>query len=77
LFIKEGPDRAGEDVRRPAASFLRDPDPMSLYDGPLIVLTSRLSASASEIVAAGVAGLRSGFDRRGYFHARQGHRAKA
>ena len=29
-----------------------DPDPTSLYDGPLIVLTSRFSASASEIVAA-------------------------
>lgn len=28
-----------------------DPDPSVLYDGPLIVLTSRFSASASEIVA--------------------------
>lgn len=50
LFIKRGPvvltkDAAG-DVR---TEF--DPGPASLYDGPLVVLTSRLSASASEILA--------------------------
>ena len=28
-----------------------DPDPAVLYDGPLVVLTSHLSASASEILA--------------------------
>lgn len=51
LFIKEGPvvqvrdteGRVFEDV---------DPDPSVFYDGPLIVLTSRFSASASEILAA-------------------------
>lgn len=50
LFIKSGPivqvrdpgNRVGVD---------RDNDPSVLYDGPLIVLTSRFSASASEIVA--------------------------
>lgn len=50
LFIKEGPvvqvkdpnDRVFQD---------RDPDPAILYDGPLAVMTSRFSASASEILA--------------------------
>ena len=31
---------------------LRDPDPSLVYDGPLVVLVSRSSASASEIVSA-------------------------
>jgi carboxyl-terminal processing protease len=49
LFIKRGPvvqtrDPDG-DVRVDS-----DPDPSVLYDGPLVVLTSRLSASASEIL---------------------------
>jgi carboxyl-terminal processing protease len=51
LFIKEGTvvqvrdadGRVFEDV---------DPDPSVFYDGPLIILTSRFSASASEILAA-------------------------
>jgi carboxyl-terminal processing protease len=50
LFIRKGPvvqtrDQAGNvevDV---------DPDPSVLYDGPLVLLTSRFSASASEILA--------------------------
>src|SRR6185295_19426847 len=49
-FIKEGPvvqikdsnDRIYVD---------KDPDPSILYEGPLLVLTSRFSASASEILA--------------------------
>lgn len=50
LFFKRGPvvqtrDAAG-DVRVES-----DPDSSVLYDGPLVVLTSRLSASASEILA--------------------------
>jgi carboxyl-terminal processing protease len=50
LFIRKGPvvqtrDQAG-DVEVGA-----DTDPAVLYDGPLIVLTSRFSASASEILA--------------------------
>ena len=50
LFIKTGPvvqvrDESGE-VQR-----LDDNDPAVVYDGPLVVLTSRYSASASEIVA--------------------------
>ncbi len=51
LFIKEGPmvQVKTSDGRVIVAP---DPDPTSLYDGPLIVLTSRFSASASEIVAA-------------------------
>lgn len=50
LFISDGPvvqvhsSDGGNDIKR-------DPDPSRLYDGPMIVLTSRLSASASEIVA--------------------------
>ena len=50
LFIKTGPvvqvrDESGN-VQK-----LDDTDPAVLYDGPLVVLTSRFSASASEIVA--------------------------
>lgn len=50
LFIKEGPvvqvkDSSGQ------ISVDRDTDPDILYDGPLVVLTSRFSASASEILA--------------------------
>jgi len=50
LFIPKGPvvivrDSYGRYENRP------DPDPRVAYDGPLMVLTSRYSASASEIVA--------------------------
>jgi carboxyl-terminal processing protease len=50
LFIKTNPvvqvrDESG------VVQKLDDPDPSVLYDGPLVVLTSRYSASASEIVA--------------------------
>jgi carboxyl-terminal processing protease len=50
LFIKEGPvvqvrDSSGEIIVD------SDTDPEVQYDGPLIVLTSRFSASASEILA--------------------------
>ena len=50
LFIKEGPvvEVRGSD----GSEMVReDTDPSVHYDGPLIVLTSRFSASASEIVA--------------------------
>lgn len=49
LFIKEGPVVQVSDskVIQPE----NDPDPSVLYEGPLIVLTSRFSASASEILA--------------------------
>jgi carboxyl-terminal processing protease len=50
LFIREGPV---VQVRNWDGSVEKDMDPDSgvVYDGPLIVLTSRLSASASEILA--------------------------
>ncbi len=50
LFIKEGPvvQVASSDG---SVMVDRDEDPAVKYDGPLIVLTSRFSASASEIVA--------------------------
>jgi carboxyl-terminal processing protease len=53
LFIKTGP------VVQTVSSggivnVLRDPDPTVLYDGPLVVLTSRVSASASEILAGAI-----------------------
>jgi carboxyl-terminal processing protease len=50
LFIKSGPV---VQVRDPLGRVLvkSDDDPAELYDGPLFVLTSRFSASASEIVA--------------------------
>lgn len=51
LFIKEGPVVQVKDSNG-GIYVLPDRDPSTIYDGPLIVLTSRFSASASEIVAA-------------------------
>jgi carboxyl-terminal processing protease len=51
FFIKEGPVVQVRDVND-HVSVKADRDPRVLYDGPLVVLTSRFSASASEIVAA-------------------------
>ena len=50
LFIKEGPV---VQVKDPDGhiSVDKDTDPAVLYEGPLVVLTSRFSASASEILA--------------------------
>jgi carboxyl-terminal processing protease len=50
LFIKSGPVVQVSDGRS-APVVDDDPDANELYDGPLVVLTSRLSASASEILA--------------------------
>jgi carboxyl-terminal processing protease len=50
LFIKSGPVVQVKDPQR--VTVMDDPNPAVLYNGPLVVLTSRLSASASEIVAA-------------------------
>ena len=51
LFIKEGPIVV---ARNPDGHFLvdSDPDPSQVYDGPLVVMVNRFSASASEIAAA-------------------------
>ncbi len=49
MFIKDGPI---VQVNGPGgAQVTDDPDPTVMYDGPLVVLTSRFSASASEILA--------------------------
>ncbi len=50
LFIDQGPVVQVKNSR--VQLVLRDPIEGSLYDGPMIVLVSHLSASASEIVAA-------------------------
>ena len=50
LFIKEGPVVATQNMRR-GVEILADEDDSISYSGPLVVLTSRLSASASEILA--------------------------
>ena len=50
LFIATGPVVQVRDENGNLAK-LGDDDPSVLYDGPLVVLTSRFSASASEIVA--------------------------
>jgi carboxyl-terminal processing protease len=51
LFIKRGPVVQAKDANGlPTVS--RDKDSSIAYDGPMIVLTNRLSASASEIFAA-------------------------
>ncbi len=50
LFIKDGPV---VQIKEPDGTIFKDNDldPTVAYDGPLIVLTSRFSASASEILA--------------------------
>jgi carboxyl-terminal processing protease len=50
LFIKEGPTVQVRE--RHVVSILPDNDPSIAYSGPLVVLVNRLSASASEILAA-------------------------
>ncbi|MTI13563.1 carboxy terminal-processing peptidase [Sansalvadorimonas verongulae] len=50
LFIPKGPTVLVKDSRgRTEAQ--QDPDPKEVYDGPMVVLINRLSASASEIFA--------------------------
>ena len=51
LFIPRGPVVQAKDTNG-SINEMRDPDPGVLWDGPLIVLMNRLSASASEIFAA-------------------------
>lgn len=53
LFIRRGPV---VQTRGPNGDLeiSKDPDPSVLYDGPLVVLTSRFSASASEILAGAI-----------------------
>ncbi len=51
LFINAGPVVQIKDARG-TIKLLRDSDPMTAFDGPMIVLTARGSASASEIFAA-------------------------
>ncbi|NUM89560.1 MAG: carboxy terminal-processing peptidase, partial [Bdellovibrionales bacterium] len=50
LFINKGNVVATKDARKEVQA-LDDDDPLVQWEGPLVVLTSRLSASASEIVA--------------------------
>jgi carboxyl-terminal processing protease len=50
LFIKEGPIVQVKDMNGDT-QVEKDRDPSVLYGGPLVVLTSRFSASASEILA--------------------------
>ncbi|MCQ2377781.1 MAG: carboxy terminal-processing peptidase [Victivallaceae bacterium] len=51
LFFRSGPVVQVRDRDRDVG-VLRDPDPECIYAGPLVVLTSKLSASASEIFAS-------------------------
>ena len=51
LFIKDGPVVQVKDARG-TIRVLRDTDDAQAYDGPMVVLTSRSSASAAEIFAA-------------------------
>jgi carboxyl-terminal processing protease len=53
LFIKEGPVVQIKDPRN-RIQVLRDEDTSVAYDGPLLVLVSHISASASEILAAAI-----------------------
>ncbi|MFH1156522.1 MAG: carboxy terminal-processing peptidase [Pseudomonadota bacterium] len=53
LFIKEGPTVQIKG-RSGSMSRLDDPDPEIVFNGPLIVMTNRMSASASEIFAGAI-----------------------
>ncbi len=53
LFIDSGPTVQIR-ARDGSISSLRDPDPAIVYKGPLIVITNRMSASASEIFAGAI-----------------------
>ncbi len=53
LFITRGPIVQVRD-REGRKEVLKDPDAKQVYDGPLVVLTDALSASASEIVAGAI-----------------------
>ncbi len=60
LFIKTGPTVQVRD-NRGRVEVLKDLDPTIAYNGPLIVLTNRLSASASEIFAGAIQDYHRGF----------------
>ena len=51
FFIREGGIVAVREENRLRSRVHEDPDDGILYDGPMVVLTSRVSASASEILA--------------------------
>jgi carboxyl-terminal processing protease len=51
LFINQGPVVQAKDTTGKMTRY-QDPDPAIQYDGPMVVLMNRLSASASEIFAA-------------------------
>lgn len=51
LFIPEGPIVQVNDLKV-GTQVLKDPDPATVYKGPLVVMVNSLSASASEILAA-------------------------
>lgn len=53
LFIKEGPIVQVQDTSG-KLQINRDPDPEILYEGPLVVLVDRYSASSSEIFAGAI-----------------------
>ncbi len=53
LFIDEGPIVQVKDKDRNVQHY-DDPEPGTAWDGPLVVLTSKLSASASEIFAGAI-----------------------
>lgn len=59
LFIEEGPVVQVKDPGGRVTSY-QDEDPAIVWDGPLVVMTSKLSASASEIFAGAIQDYRRG-----------------
>ena len=72
FFIKEGGVVAVKDTFS-KVQIMRDRDSKIAWEGPMVVLTSRVSASASEIVGWRHEGLPAGGDRRRRSHLRKGN----
>ena len=76
LFIKKGPVVQAKDYNK-QITVQSDKDPSILYSGPMVVLTSHISASASEIFAGALQDYQRAVIVGRQEHLRQRHGADA